>query len=126
MFATRLRMLRKAKNVSQEKLAAEIGVERSSIGKYEGKQAVMPSDDVKCKIADYFQVSVDYLLGRTDNPHEKQASDITHVAVTDSEIRLLSTYRSLSNEGRYEVDLFLKYALERYKKDHHVSHMETR
>jgi len=71
MFAERLRLLRKQKNISQEKLAAEIGVERSSIGKYEGNQNITPSDDVKCRIADYFNVSLDYLFGRTDMPNEE-------------------------------------------------------
>lgn len=69
MFAERLRLLRRQKKISQEKLAAEIGVERSSIGKYEGNQNITPSDDVKCRIADYFNVSLDYLFGRTDIPN---------------------------------------------------------
>ncbi len=65
MFSSRLRELRKAKGITQEELAKIIGVERSSIGKYEGKGHVIPSDDVKVKLAEYFGVSVDYLLGRS-------------------------------------------------------------
>lgn len=66
MFADKLRALRKQKGVTQEQLAEAIGVERSSIGKYEGKgkdgKPIMPSDDVKLRIAEYFGVSIDYLL----------------------------------------------------------------
>jgi transcriptional regulator with XRE-family HTH domain len=49
-------------------LAAELGIERSNIGKYEGKSRVIPSTDVLSAIADYFNVSTDYLLGRTSTP----------------------------------------------------------
>ena len=67
-FGDRLKTLRKERGITQEQLAVIIGVERSSIGKYEGKSKIVPSDDVKAKIAEYFSVSVDYLLGRTDLP----------------------------------------------------------
>lgn len=69
MFKDVLKSLRKERKITQEQLAVILGVERSSIGKYEsspeGKE-VIPSVDVLHKIADYFDVSLDYLLGRTD------------------------------------------------------------
>ena len=69
MFSTRLKELRSEKKITQEQLASIIGVERSSIGKYEGKTAVIPSADVLKKLADFFNVSVDYLLGRVEEPN---------------------------------------------------------
>lgn len=66
MFGERLKLLRKEKGLTQEQLASILQVERSSVGKYEGKTKIIPSDDVKKRIAEYFDVSVDYLLGRTD------------------------------------------------------------
>ncbi|MDO4547327.1 MAG: helix-turn-helix transcriptional regulator [Clostridia bacterium] len=68
MFAQRLKLLRRQRGVTQEELARIIGVDRSSIGKYEGKERIYPSNDVMNAIADYFNVTVDYLLGRTDDP----------------------------------------------------------
>ncbi|MCL2153637.1 MAG: helix-turn-helix domain-containing protein [Oscillospiraceae bacterium] len=65
MLGKILKELRAKHNITQEQLAAAIGVERSSIGKYEGNQSVMPSVDVLNAIADYFNVTTDYLLGRT-------------------------------------------------------------
>lgn len=65
-FKDRLKELRKERGITQVDLAVAVGLERSSIGKYEGKGCIMPSDEVKAKIADYFNVSIDYLLGRTD------------------------------------------------------------
>ena len=64
MFADRLKRLRKEHGYTQESLAAVIGVERSSVGKYEGKSGVIPSNDVLARIADLFGVSIDYLLER--------------------------------------------------------------
>ena len=66
MFADRLKRLRKEHGYTQESLAAVIGVERSSVGKYEGKSGVIPSNDVLARIADLFGVSIDYLLERDD------------------------------------------------------------
>lgn len=67
MFKDNLKKLRKEKKITQEELSKIIGVERSSIGKYESS-GVIPSVDVLNKIADYFNVSVDYLLGRSNTP----------------------------------------------------------
>ncbi len=65
LFRDKLKLLRKERGITQEDLAKILGVERSSIGKYEGKQGIIPSPDVLNKIADYFCVSIDYLLDRT-------------------------------------------------------------
>ena len=65
MFSARLKELRKSRGLTQEQLAAIIGVERSSVGKYESRP-IIPSSEILNKLADYFGVSVDYLLGRAD------------------------------------------------------------
>ena len=67
-LSDRMKLLRKSKKVTQEQLAAIIGVERSSVGKYESS-SVIPSVDVLIKMADFFAVPIDYLLGRIDTPY---------------------------------------------------------
>ena len=63
----RLKQLREKTGLSQAKLAKALGVvSRSVIAGYE-TGACFPSYTVLIKIADYFNVSTDYLLGRTDN-----------------------------------------------------------
>lgn len=57
-----LKRLRKQNGITQEQLAKAIGVERSSIGKYEGKQDILPSYDVLVRLANYFGVTINYLL----------------------------------------------------------------
>ena len=61
-FSIKLKKLRSEHKITQEQLASKINVERSLIGKYESN-AAMPSNDTLIRIAEYFQVSTDYLLG---------------------------------------------------------------
>ena len=59
----RIKTLRKQRKITQEELAKAINVERSSVGKYE--TGTTPSMDILVKIANYFEISIDYLLGNS-------------------------------------------------------------
>ena len=66
----RLKLLRMKKNLKQSELAHTLGVAQSTLSGWEnGKFEI--DDNNKMKIADYFGVSVDYLLGRDNNPHPR-------------------------------------------------------
>lgn len=67
MFLMRLKELRKQKNISQLKLAMDLGMNQTSISRYENGER-QADHETLIAFADYFKVSVDYLLGRTDNP----------------------------------------------------------
>ena len=61
----RLRELRERKKISQLKLAMDLDINQNSISRYEN--GVREADYATLiKLADYFDVSLDYLLGRTD------------------------------------------------------------
>ena len=60
----RITQLRKNKSWSQSKLAKEIGISREAIGKYERNEA-SPSVETAKKIADAFDVTLDYLVDET-------------------------------------------------------------
>lgn len=62
MFGKILRQLRKERGLTQAELAAILNLDASSISKYE-KADVSPSADVLLKVAQYFDVSTDFLLG---------------------------------------------------------------
>lgn len=66
-FAKRLKELRKAKGLTLEQLGNDIGTTRATLSNFENEKK-KPSLDMVIKIADYFQVSIDYLVGRTDDP----------------------------------------------------------
>lgn len=58
-----IKELREAKNLTQRELAKILNVANSTLSQYESNIRI-PSDDVKVQIADFFNVSIDYLLGR--------------------------------------------------------------
>ena len=63
----RLKELRKKRHMTQQRLAIELNMTQNSISRYENE--VREADyQTLIKFADYFNVSIDYLLERTDNP----------------------------------------------------------
>lgn len=113
MFSERLKMLRKGRSLTQEQLAAIIGVERSSIGKYEGKAHIIPSDDVKYRIAEYFGVTIDYLMGYSDSPNPPiGTSDLS-----DIERQLVNDFRSLNKQGKEYILQTMAMSVTIYKND---------
>lgn len=61
----RLKELRKSKKISQLKLAMDLNMNQNSISRYETEERQADYATL-IKFADYFNVSIDYLLGRTD------------------------------------------------------------
>ena len=64
-FGKRLRKLRESKNISQVELAKVFNITSAALSQYELNKR-FPDEETLHKLADYFDVSVDYLLGRTD------------------------------------------------------------
>jgi transcriptional regulator with XRE-family HTH domain len=73
-FPERLVELRKSRSLTQKQLAEAIGAHERGIRFYEaGKK--QPTLDSLMKLADYFDVSIDYLVGRSDDPSPPQRRD---------------------------------------------------
>ncbi len=64
-FGDRLRKLRKGMDITQDQLAEHLGVVGSAVGKYERTPNSYPSIEILIKLADFFNVSTDYLLRGT-------------------------------------------------------------
>ena len=62
----KLRELREEKGISQLKLAMDLNMNQNSISRYETEKREADYNTL-IRFADYFNVSVDYLLGRTEN-----------------------------------------------------------
>ncbi|MHC5523301.1 helix-turn-helix domain-containing protein [Ligilactobacillus saerimneri] len=77
MIGQRIRDLRKQKKMSQSELAKIIGVTQTTITAWETGKAE-PSSSAVANLADYFNVTTDYLLGR---PEEKRDDGIDHTAL---------------------------------------------
>lgn len=67
-FGTRLKALRLEKGLTQEELGKQLGKTKNNISQYE-RDARQTDDETKKRIAEIFNVSIDYLLGVTDEPH---------------------------------------------------------
>ena len=63
----RLKEIRRSKGISQLKLAMDLNTSQNTISRYETGERE-PGINELIKIADYFNISIDYLLERTENP----------------------------------------------------------
>jgi transcriptional regulator with XRE-family HTH domain len=69
ILGRRITELRESRKMTQEELAKKLNISRASLSHYE-KNRREPDYETLQKIADYFQVSIDYMFGRTTNSKE--------------------------------------------------------
>ena len=103
-----LRKLRESKNLTQLQLSIKLEVSQELISRYELGTS-FPQPQMLIKIANFFNCSVDYLLGLTD------IQTPTKYLVSTSNIEsaeLYSKYKSLSNEDKKYFDRFLSFLLD--------------
>ncbi|MCB5951840.1 helix-turn-helix domain-containing protein [Enterococcus sp. BWT-B8] len=74
-LASRIKELRTANKMSQQELADILGMKRENISNYERGTITNVPSEVLDKLADHFQVSIDYLLGRTDSLDESAVDE---------------------------------------------------
>jgi len=74
MFGDRLKELREDTNLNQDELADMVSLTRSAISSYETNTNV-PSLEIAIKLADVFEVSLDYLTCRTDELYNLNTFD---------------------------------------------------
>ena len=84
--AKRLLELRKSVSLPQSKMAEALGISQSALNRYEHDQAII-SDKVLMLYADYFDVSLDYICGRTDNSEGKLFSARPNIGGENEEMR---------------------------------------
>ena len=94
MFAERLKALRKEANLTQREFAQAVNVAVGTVGMWEiGKRE--PAFDTVNQIANFFEVSVDYLLGRTD-----QQKKPTPATDDERKAEFIQLYEQLSDEEK--------------------------
>ncbi len=85
--AQRLRELRSQTDLSQIKLADVLGIKQGAVNRYENNQSE-PSCETLLKYADFFDVSLDYIFGRTDNPRGKEFEAKPKMELLNPEMKL--------------------------------------
>ena len=98
----RLRNLREKKNVSQAEVANFLGIERTTYTAYESGKS-RPVRYLN-QLAQYYNVSVDYILGLSDSPLPKE---IRFDSLAEKEKTLLLNYWELNETGRKKVDEYI-------------------
>lgn len=94
MLHERIKIERLKKKLSQEELSKIIGVTQQAVGKWERARA-MPDNDILLKLADFFNVSVDYLLGRSTSIQEPYAPGLS-----PDELALIEKYRRMKDNEK--------------------------
>lgn len=97
MLGNRIKSLREAKGLKQEELAQKVSVSPSAIGMYETNKRE-PNNEIILKLAEFFNVSTDYLLGKSDirNPNKIDESKL-NVAFESGYDGLNETNKTLIN-----------------------------
>lgn len=99
MLGERLAFLRRRENISQKELGDKLNISHYTISSYE-KGRSEPSDELKVRLARYFDVTLDYLLGLVDEPYPYQRGE---------------GILRLPPELPQEVEAFLRLSLERWE-----------
>lgn len=100
-----LKVLRKQHNLSQQKLADILHISQQSVYKYENN-ITSPDLDTLIKMADFFNTSVDYIIGHTEISHKIEP--VTDSMLNQDEILLLSSYRQLSHSQQNLIHEIIK------------------
>lgn len=95
MIGQRIRDLRKQKRMSQTELAKSAGVSQTTVTAWETGKAE-PSSSAVARLADIFNVTTDYLLGR----HNKQGTKKDDVELSDDDVIMTWRGKPLSDEDR--------------------------
>lgn len=113
MIGERLREVRIANHCTQKEIAAHLHITRTAYSYYESGFR-KPTLETLQKVADYFQVSLDYLYGRTNE------ADFISID-TEPEVLLLDRFRSADERGK---DTILNTAYYEYVRKKHLETVE--
>ena len=102
-FPQILRELRKDKGFSQTDVAKALGIQYYTLGKWEQGRA-QPSIEDLLRLADYYSISIDYLVGREDDLGNIVSAAPSSTDIFGDEATLLSCFRKL---GTYEKEAIL-------------------
>lgn len=118
-FTERLKAERKKNNITQTQLAEKLYLDRSSISKYESGKQISETPTLE-KLADFFDVSIDYLLGKTDIRNYEDNSSLNSINENLS-TNGLKTLAALFDEEQFtqddldNIENFIKFIV--YKKE---------
>ena len=111
IFAQRLKAVREERNVSAAELAEALGVNKTTIYRYETGAFKALKADLLHGIADYLGVNPDYLIGATDDKRPVKEAEELLADITDGEQMLLELFRRVPVEKQQMVIEMIRLAL---------------
>ena len=105
ILATRINQMRKELNLTQEELALKLGLKgKSSIANYESGK-ITPSDEIKIKMCEIFNCSMDYLMGLTSkkNPKEDLEKNLSQYNLSPEEYEKIKSLLINNNYNTNEL-----------------------
>ena len=105
-----LKILRQERGISQQRLADAIGVSQQSINQYEN-HSVEPDISVLTRLADHFNTSIDFIVGRTDIRRPIEHTEAFHLNRDESDV--ITQYRALNGSEKQCIALMIKTLLEK-------------
>lgn len=95
-FTDRLKMLRKEKDITLDALADELNITKATLSRYENDKRI-PNIEYANRIASFFNVSVDYLMGKTDV--KEAPKEINEVKDVEEAMQLILSQKGLMLNG---------------------------
>lgn len=105
-----LKILRQEYGISQQRLADAIGVSQQSINQYEN-HSVEPDISVLTRLADHFNTSIDFIVGRTDIRRPIEHTEAFHLNRDESDV--ITQYRALKGSEKQCIALMIKTLLDK-------------
>ena len=108
--------MREERHLTQNEVAQQIQTSQTNIGRWE-KGLNEPTASFLVRLADFFNCSVDYLLGREDDFGNVVVQTEKPAPLPQDEQDLLETYRKLDTQNKMHVSIYAEVRLEEQKKE---------
>jgi transcriptional regulator with XRE-family HTH domain len=103
-FSERLRMLREREKITLDELAIKIHSTKSTLSRYENNKRI-PNIEFVERVANFFNVTSDYLLGRTDKPNLELINRNLPQELIDAGIQAIKVFKGLKVEDLTPNDI---------------------
>ena len=113
-FGERLKKLRQRSNISQSELASRLNIAKSTLAMYEIGQRE-PNFETLQQIANFFDVTTDYLLGRTDEPKPAREDEVDIKKILEQKEKAHWDGRELTAEEKKYLSKLIQVAIQRDK-----------
>ena len=110
----RIRDLREDSDLTQQELCEKLYMHKTTYTNYEQGKHSVPLD-FAVTLADFYQVSLDYLAGRTNFKYNKSQGQFSH-----DEVQIIEQYRRLTERNKGRLEQFLENLTEKQNEDYHL------